>query len=85
MHGTGSNIKKKNTSSLFSKIHKLCVGFLSMTQNSQRFCERLYCVPIKIRRLEMGGSYNKDGRREGSKKGSKWKLPHHKTSGKTKN
>jgi hypothetical protein len=32
----------------------------------------------------MGGSYNKDGRREDSKKGSKRKFPYHKTSGKTK-
>jgi hypothetical protein len=32
----------------------------------------------------MGGSYNKDGRRKDSKKGSKWKLSYHKTSGKTK-
>jgi hypothetical protein len=54
MHGTGSNIKK-NTSSLFSKIHKLSVGFLSTTQNSQRFCERLYRVLIEIRRLEWTG------------------------------
>jgi len=36
---------------------------------------------IKIRRLE----YNKDGRKKDSKKGSKRKLPYHKTSGKTKN
>jgi hypothetical protein len=41
---------------------------------------------IKIRRLKMGGSYNKNGRRKDSKKkGSKRKLPYHKTSGKTKN
>ena len=33
----------------------------------------------------MGGSYNKDGRRKDSKKGSKRNLPYHKTSGKTKN
>jgi len=33
----------------------------------------------------MGGSYNKDGRRKDFKKGSKRKLPYHKTSGKTKN
>jgi hypothetical protein len=40
---------------------------------------------IKIRRLEMGGSYNKNGRRKDSKKDSKRKLPYHKISGKTKN
>jgi hypothetical protein len=39
-------------------------------------------LPAVIRR---GGSYNKDGRRKDSKKGSKRKLPCHKTSGKTKN
>jgi hypothetical protein len=33
----------------------------------------------------MGGSHNKNGRRKDSKKGCKWKLPYHKTSGKTKN
>jgi hypothetical protein len=32
----------------------------------------------------MGGSYNKDGRRKDFKKGSKLKLPCHKTIGKTK-
>ena len=32
-----------------------------------------------------GRSYNKDGRRKNSIKGSKRKLPYHKTSGKTKN
>jgi hypothetical protein len=31
------------------------------------------------------GSYNKNGRRKDSKKGSKRNLPYHKTSGKTKN
>jgi len=36
-------------------------------------------------KTRMGGSYNKDGRRKDSKKGSKQKLPYHKTSGKTKN
>ena len=40
---------------------------------------------IKIRRLEWAGHINKDGRRKDSKKGSKRKLPYHKTSGKTKN
>ena len=40
---------------------------------------------IKIRRLEWVVSYNKDGRGKDSKKGSKRKLPYHKTSGKTKN
>jgi hypothetical protein len=38
---------------------------------------------IKIRRL--GWAYNKNGRRKDPKKGSKWKLPYRKTSGKTKN
>jgi hypothetical protein len=33
----------------------------------------------------MGASYNKDGRRKDSKKGSKRKLPYHKTSGKAMN
>ena len=33
----------------------------------------------------MGRSCNKSGRRKDSKKGFKWKLLHHKTSGKTKN
>jgi hypothetical protein len=33
----------------------------------------------------MGRSYNKNGRRKDTKEGSKWKLPYHKTSGKTKN
>jgi hypothetical protein len=31
----------------------------------------------------IGGSYNKDGRRKDSQKDTKWKLPYHKTSGKT--
>jgi ribosome assembly protein YihI (activator of Der GTPase) len=33
----------------------------------------------------MGRSYNKNGRRKDPKVGSKRKLPHHNTSGKTKN
>jgi hypothetical protein len=33
----------------------------------------------------MGRSYKKNGRRKDPKKGSKRKLPYHKTSGKTKN
>jgi hypothetical protein len=33
----------------------------------------------------VGGSYNKNGGREDPKKGVKWNLPQHKTSGKTKN
>jgi len=33
----------------------------------------------------MGTSRNKNGRRKDSKKGLKWKLLHHKTSGKTTN
>jgi hypothetical protein len=33
----------------------------------------------------MGRSYNKDGRRKDSEKGSKRRRPYHKTSGKTKN
>ena len=33
----------------------------------------------------MGGPYNKNGGREDPKKGFKWNLPQHKTSGKTKN
>jgi len=33
----------------------------------------------------MDRSYNKDGRRKDSIKGSKRKLPYHKTSGKNKN
>jgi ribosome assembly protein YihI (activator of Der GTPase) len=33
----------------------------------------------------MGGSYKKNGRTKDPKKGSKQKLPYHKTSGKTKN
>ena len=32
----------------------------------------------------MGRSHNKDGKRKNSKKDFKWKLLHHKTSGKTK-
>jgi hypothetical protein len=31
----------------------------------------------------MGGSYNKNGRRKDPKKGSKRKLPYHKTGGRT--
>jgi hypothetical protein len=33
----------------------------------------------------MGGSYNKDGRRKDSKKGSKQKLAYHETSGEIEN
>jgi hypothetical protein len=33
----------------------------------------------------VGGPYNKNGGREDPKKGFKWNLPQHKTSGKTKN
>ena len=33
----------------------------------------------------MGRSHNENGRRKNSKKAFKRKLPHHKTSGKTKN
>jgi hypothetical protein len=45
------------------------------------YSEPNFVEDIKIRRLE----YNKDGRRKDCKKGSKRKLPYHKTSGKTKN
>jgi hypothetical protein len=33
----------------------------------------------------VGGPYNKNGGREDPKKGVKWNLPQHKTSGKTTN
>ena len=36
-------------------------------------------------RIRMGRSHNENGSRKDSKKGSKRKLSHHKTSGKTKN
>jgi uncharacterized Rossmann fold enzyme len=41
---------------------------------------------IKIRRLEWAGHIMRmEEERIQKKKGSKWELPHHKTSGKTKN
>ena len=38
----------------------------------------------KNQKTRVGGPYNKNGGREDSKKGFKWNLPQHKTSGKTK-
>jgi len=40
---------------------------------------------IKIRRLGWAGHIIRKEEEKDSKKGFKWKLPHHKTSGKTKN
>ena len=43
-------------------------------------------ISCKNQKTRVGGPYNKNGGREDpKKKGSKWNLPQHKTSGKTKN
>ena len=52
-------------------------------------CCNVICFDVStmmdIVQERMGRSHNKNGRRKDPKKGFKWKLVHHKTSGKTKN